>query len=154
MNNSTCFRLFAICPGFFLLARLYGLDDAFDGLRFCIVMGLFICGSRMPGVNFIRLSRRNGRWSRCSFPFFNESAVVARLVAGALNMEYPVDRIELQLLDDSTDETTAAAAALCAEAKLKGFNIVHLHRTDRSGFKAGALQEGLKIGEGYVRGGF
>ena len=58
------------------------------------------------------------------------------------------DRIEFQLLDDSTDETTAIAARLAVEARSNGFNVTHCHRTDRSGFKAGALQEGLNVARG------
>ncbi|MBF0386984.1 MAG: glycosyltransferase [Candidatus Omnitrophica bacterium] len=81
-------------------------------------------------------------------PFFNEAAVVSRLVNGALALDYPQDRVEFQLLDDSTDETTAIAARLAAEARERGFNITHYHRVDRSGFKAGALHEGLKSARG------
>lgn len=81
-------------------------------------------------------------------PFFNEPAVVSRLVTGALTIDYPLDRIEFQLLDDSTDETTVLASRLAAEARAKGFHVMHLHRTDRSGFKAGALHEGLKTARG------
>ncbi|MEI6438042.1 MAG: glycosyltransferase [Candidatus Omnitrophota bacterium] len=81
-------------------------------------------------------------------PFFNEPAVVSRLVAGALALDYPKERIEFQLLDDSTDETSAIAAALAEEARGRGYQVAHLHRTDRSGFKAGALQEGLRTAKG------
>jgi cellulose synthase/poly-beta-1,6-N-acetylglucosamine synthase-like glycosyltransferase len=81
-------------------------------------------------------------------PFFNEPSVVRRLAEAALAMDYPSDKIEFQLLDDSTDVTTELAAGIAADARARGFQVVHWHRNDRNGFKAGALQEGLRTARG------
>jgi cellulose synthase/poly-beta-1,6-N-acetylglucosamine synthase-like glycosyltransferase len=81
---------------------------------------------------------------------FNEVNVVERLVDAVVAMDWPKDKLEIQLLDDSTDETVKVARAVCERYKSLGFDIVHLHRTDRTGFKAGALHEGLKVAKGEL----
>lgn len=63
-------------------------------------------------------------------------------------MEYPHDLLEIQVLDDSTDETVSLIAEKVKEWRSQGINIVHVHRTDRSGFKAGALANGLESAQG------
>jgi cellulose synthase/poly-beta-1,6-N-acetylglucosamine synthase-like glycosyltransferase len=73
-------------------------------------------------------------------PIYNEQFVVERLLEGVCAMDWPRDRFEVQLLDDSTDETVAIAARKVDELRARGFDVTHLHRTDRSGFKAGALR--------------
>lgn len=81
-------------------------------------------------------------------PVYNELYVMERLLDFVSNIEYPKGKLEIQVLDDSTDEsleiTTKKIALLCEE----GHDIVHLRRTNRSGFKAGALKEGLKTAKG------
>ena len=74
-------------------------------------------------------------------PIFNEMYVVPRLVDCIMELDYPKDRLEIQILDDSTDETVEIARRKVAEYKAKGFDIVHIHRTNRKGYKAGALKE-------------
>ncbi len=74
---------------------------------------------------------------------FNEPAVVAGLLRAVAALDWPKDRLHIQLLDDSFDQTTQLAAAMVAELKQQGVWIDHLHRTNRSGFKAGALAAGL-----------
>ena len=81
-------------------------------------------------------------------PIFNEQFVVERLVESICSLEYPRDRLDIQLLDDSTDETVKVAAEVVERYRAKGHDIVHVHRTDRSGFKAGALENGLKTAKG------
>jgi len=73
-------------------------------------------------------------------PIFNEQFVVERLLEGVCALDWPRDRLEVQLLDDSTDGTVAIAARKVAELRARGFDVKHLHRTDRSGYKAGALR--------------
>jgi cellulose synthase/poly-beta-1,6-N-acetylglucosamine synthase-like glycosyltransferase len=81
-------------------------------------------------------------------PLYNELYVVERLIDSICQIEYPKDRLEIQVLDDSTDETTKITA-LAVEAKQKeGFDIQHIRRGTREGFKAGALKEGMKIAKG------
>jgi cellulose synthase/poly-beta-1,6-N-acetylglucosamine synthase-like glycosyltransferase len=84
-------------------------------------------------------------------PIFNEQFVVDRLVESICRLDYPRDLLDIQLLDDSTDETVNVAAQVVERYREMGHDIVHIHRTDRSGFKAGALEHGLKSAKGvYV----
>ncbi len=81
-------------------------------------------------------------------PIFNEMYVVERLVDAVCRIEYPRDRFEVQVLDDSTDETCSIARAHVEQWKQKGVDIVYVHRTNRQGFKAGALENGLRLAKG------
>lgn len=81
-------------------------------------------------------------------PIYNEMYVVERLIDAVCQIEYPRDRFEVQVLDDSTDETQQIAAAMVERCKNLGVDISYLHRTNREGFKAGALAEGLKSAKG------
>lgn len=81
-------------------------------------------------------------------PVFNEMYVVERLIDQIAGFDYPKDKLHIQVLDDSTDETLEISRRKVDEWKRKGIDIQLLHRTDRSGFKAGALQEGMKSAKG------
>jgi cellulose synthase/poly-beta-1,6-N-acetylglucosamine synthase-like glycosyltransferase len=81
-------------------------------------------------------------------PLYNESTVVDRLLDAIAKIEYPRDRLEIQVLDDSTDETSNLARRRVAELRESGLDIVFIHRTDRVGYKAGALDAGLKVAKG------
>lgn len=81
-------------------------------------------------------------------PLYNEVNVVERLLRSVLAIEYPREKLEIQVLDDSTDETQVVTQKLVDELKRDGFNIVYQHRDNRNGFKAGALQEGLATAKG------
>ncbi len=82
-------------------------------------------------------------------PIYNERYVVERLLDAVCAFDYPQDKLEIQVLDDSTDETKAIVAHKVAQIKsLKDVNLKHITRPERSGFKAGALQYGLEICEG------
>jgi cellulose synthase/poly-beta-1,6-N-acetylglucosamine synthase-like glycosyltransferase len=83
-------------------------------------------------------------------PLFNERYVVERLIEGVTRIEYPRDLLQVQVLDDSTDETHAFAERLVARYQAMGFPIEYHHRPNREGFKAGALQEGLKTATGEL----
>ncbi|OGB88739.1 MAG: hypothetical protein A3H39_14845 [candidate division NC10 bacterium RIFCSPLOWO2_02_FULL_66_22] len=76
-------------------------------------------------------------------PVFNERYVVERLLRAAASLDYPRDRLEIQLLDDSADDTREIASRLVQQYQAAGVQVVHLHRTVRTGYKAGALKEGL-----------
>src|SRR5436190_15789962 len=78
-------------------------------------------------------------------PIYNELYVVERLVEAACAIRYPRELLEIQLLDDSTDGTAEVAAACVEKHRELGFNIVHIHRSNRHGFKAGALENGLRL---------
>ncbi len=84
-------------------------------------------------------------------PLYNEMYVVDRLLNSICKIDYPKDKMEIQVLDDSTDETVGLVKKLVEEKRKLGFNISHIRRGSRKGFKAGALKEGLKIANGeYV----
>jgi len=81
-------------------------------------------------------------------PIFNEQFVVERLVEAICRMEYPRGRLDIQVLDDSTDETVAVARGVVERYAALGQPISYHHRDNREGFKAGALQEGMKTAQG------
>ena len=81
-------------------------------------------------------------------PLYNEMYVVDRLVDAVCAIDYPRDLLEIQVLDDSTDETTQIAELAVRRQALQGLDIKYIHRTDRTGYKAGALDEGLKVARG------
>ena len=81
-------------------------------------------------------------------PIFNEQFVIDRLIDAICSMDYPREKLEIQVLDDSTDETQQAAADIVARYAALGHPIVYIHRTNRDGFKAGALDVGLKVAKG------
>jgi len=81
-------------------------------------------------------------------PLYNERYVVERLIEEVVKLDYPKDRLQIQVLDDSTDDTHPFAEALVERYRNMGFPIEYVHRTNRHGFKAGALQEGLKTATG------
>ncbi|MEA2693515.1 MAG: hypothetical protein QOJ16_2902 [Acidobacteriota bacterium] len=83
-------------------------------------------------------------------PLYNEMYVAERLIDAVCQLDYPKDRLEIQVLDDSTDETSNIVATLVAEQRRRGFDIQHLHRSDRSGYKAGALAAGLLQAKGEL----
>lgn len=81
-------------------------------------------------------------------PIYNEIYVVERLLKNIAEINYPSEKLEIQVLDDSTDESAEKTAFHVHELQQKGLDIHHIRRTDRIGFKAGALKEGLKIARG------
>ena len=118
------------------------------------------------GSNFIYFSIRAWRKTRPSAPLplttmsgplpritvqlliYNELYVSARIIEAACRLDSPADLVQIQVLDDSTDETTAVVAVAVAQARSRGVDIDHIHRSDRSGFKAGALGNGLSTATG------
>lgn len=83
-------------------------------------------------------------------PLFNEPFVAERLIDNIVAQEYPRDRFEVQILDDSTDSTTELCEKKAAFHRDRGFDVRVIHRTDRKGFKAGALAEGLVQAKGAL----
>lgn len=122
---------------------------------------LFVFGANL--IRFAFLVWRNGRpqpspvpavpvdqlpMVTVQLPIYNELYVSKRVIDAACAMDYPAHLLEIQVLDDSTDETSKVIRQTVDAAKQAGVNIVHLHRTDRTGYKAGALAEGLKTATG------
>lgn len=81
-------------------------------------------------------------------PVYNERYVVERLIDAAALLNYPKDKLEIQVLDDSTDETCEICIRKVNELQTQGYNINYIHRQNREGFKAGALQAGLALSKG------
>jgi cellulose synthase/poly-beta-1,6-N-acetylglucosamine synthase-like glycosyltransferase len=81
-------------------------------------------------------------------PIFNEMYVAERLIDASCLIDYPSDKLQIQVLDDSTDETVQVARKKVEEWKARGVDIEYIHRTDRTGYKAGALDNGLKTAKG------
>jgi cellulose synthase/poly-beta-1,6-N-acetylglucosamine synthase-like glycosyltransferase len=81
-------------------------------------------------------------------PIFNEFYVVDRLIDSIINLKYPKEKLEIQVLDDSTDETIEKVSKIVRGYQKQGFQIHHLHRKDRAGHKAGALAKGMEIAKG------
>jgi cellulose synthase/poly-beta-1,6-N-acetylglucosamine synthase-like glycosyltransferase len=83
-------------------------------------------------------------------PLFNEMYVAERLIEACVAIDYPARLLEIQVLDDSTDETTDIVAACVARHRAQGVDVVHIRRGDRTGYKAGALAAGLDTAKGQL----
>ncbi len=81
-------------------------------------------------------------------PIFNEVTVAGRLIEAVAELDYPKDRLQIQILDDSTDETKELCEDHAEELRVQGFDVEFRHRTNRNGFKAGALEEALPTAKG------
>jgi cellulose synthase/poly-beta-1,6-N-acetylglucosamine synthase-like glycosyltransferase len=81
-------------------------------------------------------------------PVYNEMYVMERLLENIARLEYPREKLEIQVLDDSTDESVKTTASQILKIQHTGLDIQHIRRTNRQGFKAGALKEGLEIAKG------
>lgn len=124
-----------------------------------VLLGLAGYGSHRLSIVYLYLkhSRKRPRPQRqfdelpmvtVQLPVFNEMHVVDRLLESVSAMDYPRDRMHIQLLDDSTDETVEICREGIRQLRERGFDAEHIHRTDRSGFKAGALENGTKSAKG------
>lgn len=100
-----------------------------------------------------RIARPTSRWSQLpkvtiQLPMYNERHVAQRVIEAACRVQYPADRLQIQVLDDSTDESATIARDCCERLRACGHDIEYVHRTDRTGYKAGALKHGLKTATG------
>jgi cellulose synthase/poly-beta-1,6-N-acetylglucosamine synthase-like glycosyltransferase len=91
-------------------------------------------------------------WPRVTvqLPLYNELYVAERLIEAVCRLDYPPERLEIQVLDDSTDETREVAARAVERARARGLDVHHLHRAERTGYKAGALAAGLERAAGEL----
>ncbi len=127
-------------------------------LVFLLILSLYSIHAYLILYYYLRL-RKKGRkresppnkdypFVTIQLPIYNEKYVVERLLDSVVKINYPKERYEIQVLDDSTDETTFILSSLIEKYSSLGFNISLIHRTERKGFKAGALAEGLKLSKG------
>jgi cellulose synthase/poly-beta-1,6-N-acetylglucosamine synthase-like glycosyltransferase len=122
-----------------IILSLYGIH------RYCLTY-LYLKNRRnapRPAKPFAELPRVT-----VQLPVYNERYVVERLLEAASRLDYPRDRLEIQVLDDSTDETRLVSARRVGEYARNGVPMRYLHRDTRRGFKAGALEEGLERSTG------
>ncbi len=96
-----------------------------------------------PLARFDRLPRVT-----VQLPMFNERHVAERVIEAACGIDYPRDRLEVQVLDDSTDESADIARRCCERCVAAGHDVVYIHRDNRSGYKAGALANGMASAKG------
>jgi cellulose synthase/poly-beta-1,6-N-acetylglucosamine synthase-like glycosyltransferase len=130
-------------------ALLLGVLSVYGGHRYYLVYLYYRHQYRLPSP-----PRRfeEGELPRITvqLPIFNEMYVIERLVGAVSKIRYPRHLIDVQVLDDSTDETVAIARACVERHRAEGLDVVHVHRTDRTGFKAGALENGLRSAKGEL----
>src|SRR5205807_747364 len=148
------------------ISSLYQLD-AFDWTVLIIYFGI-LAVLAIYGAYRIKLVAEFWRYSKfppqpkgqfaerelptvtVQLPLFNEMYVVERLVKAVTEIDYPRDLLEIQVLDDSIDETVKIARATVEKYAVAGFDIHYIHRDDRTGFKAGALENGMKTAKGEL----
>lgn len=120
------------------------------GLHFYIAVFLFKKGKKanLKWKKALDVKEEDYPFVTVQLPIFNESNVAERLIENSIKMQYPKDKLEIQVLDDSTDETQTIAKTICDKYKKQGYNIEYVHRVIREGYKAGALKEGLKTAKG------
>src|SRR6202045_3656882 len=135
------FDLAVMLPYFFVMAILasYGIH------RYALVYNFYKNRNRVAGP-----PPEISAWPRVTvqLPIYNERYVIERLIESVAQFDYPRDLLDIQVLDDSTDETQEVARNCVERYQALGLPISYLHRANREGFKAGALQEGLKSASG------
>ncbi|MBT9310579.1 glycosyltransferase [Leptothoe kymatousa] len=135
------------------------VTNAYD-LLLCII-GLYSCHRLLIIWRFYHHRHRTPQPQRyfsdvdlptitVQLPIFNEINVVKRLLTAVAQLNYPQDKLEVQVLDDSTDETRLVCQQMVAQLQTQNPNIHHIHRQQRQGFKAGALAHGLDQAQGEL----
>ena len=141
LYQANAFDLTIMLPYFFVMVVLavYGIH------RYVLVYNYFKHRKNVPGP-----PPEVEHWPRVTvqLPIYNERYVIERLVEAVAQFDYPRELLEIQVLDDSTDETQTVARECVERHRDLGVPIVYIHRDNREGFKAGALQEGLKSATG------
>ncbi len=139
--NANAFDLAMMIPYFIVLfmLALYGLH------RYVLLYDYFVYRKNVPPT-----PPPVENWPKVTIqlPIFNERYVIERLVDAVAQFDYPRELLDIQVLDDSTDETREVARACVERHTLQGLPISYIHRTNREGFKAGALENGLKTAKG------
>ena len=140
MQERVGYLIWTVC----YLAVLLGLSAY--GIHRYFIIYLFLKNRKhasQPMAQFDPLPRVT-----VQLPIFNEVYVVERLLKSVSELDYPRDLLQIQVLDDSTDDTREITASCAAELRSRGFDVELIHRLDRVGFKAGALETGLESATG------
>jgi cellulose synthase/poly-beta-1,6-N-acetylglucosamine synthase-like glycosyltransferase len=139
--HANAFDLAMMIPYFLVLLVLamYGMH------RYALLYNYFVYRKNVPPTPPTPAS-----WPKVTIqlPIFNERYVIERLVDAVAQFDYPRELLDIQVLDDSTDETCEVARACVERHASQGLPIAYIHRTNREGFKAGALENGLKTSQG------
>ena len=139
--ESLAFGLLVTYIGCLILLSVYAINGFY----------LFIL-ARKNGKNLTMLPpyspSENLPFVTVQLPVYNEKYVVRRLLDSVLKLEYPKDKLQIQILDDSTDSTSEIIRQFLKEISISEIDIQHLHRQHRKGFKSGALREGLQSAKG------
>jgi cellulose synthase/poly-beta-1,6-N-acetylglucosamine synthase-like glycosyltransferase len=140
LYQTNTFDLAVVIPYFVVLVIL----AAFGLHRYWLVYSYFKNRNNVPGQ-----PPPVERWPLVTvqLPIYNERYVIERLIEAVARFDYPRELLDIQVLDDSTDETCEVARACVEKHQSLGLPIRYLHRGDRTGFKAGALLEGLKVSQ-------
>ena len=139
--HANAFDMAMMIPYFIVLLVLamYGMH------RYALLYNYFVYRKNIPA-----LPPAVANWPKVTIqlPIFNERYVIERLVDAVAQFDYPRELLDIQVLDDSTDETQQVARACVERHATEGLPIVYIHRTNRQGFKAGALENGLHTARG------
>jgi cellulose synthase/poly-beta-1,6-N-acetylglucosamine synthase-like glycosyltransferase len=142
VGNVVSFLLIGLYLGTLLAVAVYGIH------RY-VLLYLYLKhrkNAATPKGTFAQLPRVT-----VQLPMFNEDVVAERIIDAACQLDYPRELLEIQVLDDSTDDSAAIAEAACQKWSAQGYDVQYIHRTNRSGYKAGALEAGLATAKGdYV----
>ena len=127
----------------------------------CLVLVLFYAILQLTlAISYVRNKKKKDEAKKPTYdpdntpkvtvqlPMFNELYVADRIIETVADFDYPADKLQIQVLDDSTDETKDVIAKKVAEVAARGVNIQHIHRIDRTGYKAGALDDAMDQVEG------
>ena len=137
----------------------YLLHYVFYGLYICVLLVICLYGLHRYHLVYLYYKHARNvpsepdRFSELprvtiQLPMYNERYVARRIIEATCRIEYPRDRIQIQVLDDSTDDTVGIASETVDRMKREGHDIVHHHRQNRAGYKAGALDAGLRTATG------
>ena len=139
--HANFFDLAMMVPYFIVLfvLAIYGLH------RYWLVYDYYKYAKNVPGP-----PPETTSWPRVTIqlPIFNERYVIERLVEAISRFDYPRELLDVQVLDDSTDETQQVAGMVVDRFAAQGMPITYIHRSNRAGYKAGALESGLKNSQG------
>ncbi len=141
-------QIFIDSIGFLYLLTIIGL--ALYGLNSIITVILYIY--KRQSSKKLDTTSLPKKWPAVTIqlPIYNEKYTVTRLMKAVTELDYPMEKLQIQILDDSTDDTIQLVSEMVSEYKLRGMNIVQLHRDNREGYKAGALSYGLKSATGEL----
>ena len=137
-----CVHLFYLC--IILGLALYGLNNLYTAL-------LFIFAKRGASRRALT-TPKNWPAVTIQLPIYNEKYTVERLLRAVTNLDYPRSQLQIQVLDDSTDDTVELVGQLVRDYQERGIDIQYIHRTNRQGYKAGALDYGLQSATGKLIG--